>query len=179
MADPFIGEIRAFPFDFAPRDWAYCNGQSVPIQQNTALYSVLGSTYGGNAQSFNLPDLRGRAIMGTGTGPGRSPRAIGTPVGTASVTLAPNQLPPHTHDIMAQAGNATSTNPDNGFLAQGVTSDSRRPAPVPTYTDSTFNTSLSNNALAPSGQSGAHNNMQPYLALNFCICLQGEYPVRP
>ena len=178
MAAPFVGEIRAFPFDFAPLDWAYCSGQSMPVQQNTALYSVIGNTYGGNQQSFHLPDLRGRAAMGTGTGPGRSPRLIGDAVGSASVTLNLGQLPLHDHKIVAQADNAGSAQPDNRFLAQGGTSGSR-PTPQPTYAEGTLNTPLAANALALSGQSGAHSNMQPYLALNFCICLYGEYPIKP
>ena len=181
MADPFIGEIRAFAFDYAPMDWAFCAGQTINVQQNPALYAVIGTLYGGLVgQTFQLPDLRGSAPMGAGNGPGLTPRTVGQAVGTVAETLQPMHMPPHNHAIAVQAGNATLGTPSGNFLAQRVTTG--RPTTLPAYAPAPgpLDAPLASGALAPFvGGGQPHSNMQPYLALNLCICLNGEYPVRP
>lgn len=179
MADPFYGEIRAFAFDFAPLHWAFCQGQLLPISQNTALFSVIGIQFGGNGvSSFALPDLQGMAPMGSGDGPGLTSRTVGEPAGTASETLLPSEMPQHTHAVTVEGANATAAVPQGNFLAKGLVPGAR-PSPRPTYAAGAATTALAANALAPfTGGGQPHNNMQPYLALNFCICLSGEFPVR-
>lgn len=181
MADPFTGEIRAFAFDYAPQDWAFCAGQTIAVQQNLALYAVIGTLYGGTPnQNFKLPDLMGRAPMGAGHGPGLTPRTVSQAVGTVAETLQPMHMPPHNHAIAVQAGNATLGTPGGNFLAQRVTTG--RPTTLPAYAPASgpLDAPLASGALAPFvGGGQPHSNMQPYLALNLCICLNGEYPVRP
>lgn len=185
MADPFYGEIRAFAFTHAPLDWAFCGGQAIAVVQNPALYSVIGNLYGGTpGQSFNLPDLRGRVPLGQGTGTGLTPRSVGQPVGTPAVSLAAAQLPPHSHTLAVLAGNATAGAPTGNFLATTVSGTGPRPAGVPAYAPgpltAPLDTQLAPTALTPfPGGGQPHSNMQPYLALNLCICLNGIYPVRP
>ena len=184
MADPFLGEIRAFGFYFAPVNWAMCLGQLMPLQQNTALFSIIGIQFGGNGTSnFGLPNLQGQAPMGTGTGQGLTPRAVGDAVGAASVSLQPNNMPPHNHAIAVQTANATATSPERGVLAQGVNGSGPRAPQVFAYAAGAPTVpqgALAANALSPfTGGNQPHNNRQPYLALNFCICLSGEFPVRP
>lgn len=179
MADPFIGEIRAFAFDFAPKNWAICAGQIMPIQQNTALFSILGVQFGGNGTTnFGLPNLQGSAPMGTGMGPGLTQRTIGEVAGTQSVTLSQNEMPIHSHTITAQARAADKLDPAGNYLAQGIRGTPPRTSSVPTYAGGALNIPLATGTLAPSGGAQAHSNMQPYLALNFCICLFGAYPTR-
>ena len=179
MADPFIGEIRAFAFNFAPKNWAICAGQILSIQQNTALFSILGVQFGGNGTTnFGLPNLQGSAPMGTGVGPGLTPRTIGEVAGTESVTLLQNEMPVHSHTITAQASAADKLDPAGNYLAQGGRGTPPRTSRVPTYESGAPNAPLSTGALALSGGSQAHNNMQTCLALNFCICLIGTYPSR-
>lgn len=181
MADPFYGEIRAFAFTYAPQDWAFCNGQNMPVAQNPALYSVIGNLYGGTPnQNFNLPDLRGHAPMGQGSGPGLTPRTVAQAVGTPAETLLTTQMPPHSHTIAVQTGNATASAPTGNFLAAAVTGGSR-PSPQFAYAPAAPDAPLTPAALTPfQGGGQPHSNMQPYLALNLCICLQGDtYPVRP
>nr|WP_216295684.1 tail fiber protein [Delftia acidovorans]MCA1071697.1 hypothetical protein [Delftia acidovorans] len=179
MADPFYGEIRAFGFDFAPVNWAFCAGQTLPIQQNPALYSVIGSQFGGNGTtSFALPNLQGKAPMGSGTAPGLTPRDVGDAVGTAEETLLLTQIPPHNHGITAQAAGATSALPAGNLPAQGGQGVPPRTSARQTYAPSAPDSTLAPTALYPAGGNQPHSNLQPYLALNFCICLYGEFPAR-
>ena len=184
MADPFLGEIRAFGFPFAPVNWALCQGQILPIQQNTALFSIIGARFGGNGTSnYGLPNLQGQAPMGAGSGPGLTPRAMGEAAGTAAVTLLPAEMPPHSHAIAVQTANATAAIPGGNVLAQGVKGAGSRAQTKPAYAPGAPTVpqgALDANALAPfPGGGQAHNNMQPCLALNFCICLNGIFPTRP
>ena len=181
MADPFIGEIRIFPFTFAPADWLLCNGQQVPIQQYAALYAVLGLTYGGNGTTtFQLPDLQARAPLGAGTGVGLAPRPLGTPGGAATVTLALNQLAAHTHlvNVVALDGGTTAvTTPANNT----VFGSSQAKSKTTGYVTATGPMDDALNALAilPSGDSQPHNNLPPFMTFNFCIATDGFYPQRP
>lgn len=178
MSDPYLGEIRTFGFNFAPKGWALCQGQLMSISQNAALFALLGTQFGGDGKStFALPNLQGRAPMGAGSAPGLSPRNMGQSTGEAAVTLLAAGMPPHTHAIAVQTAPATESAPGGQFLAKGVTSG--RPAPQSTYVPEPPNTLLAVQALAPAGASQPHDNQQPHLALNFCICLSGIFPSRP
>jgi microcystin-dependent protein len=169
MSTPFIGEVRIFSFDFAPRGWAQCNGQLLAINTNQALFSILGTTYGGNGQTtFALPDLRGRAPNHWGQGPGLSNYTLGQRAGEEAHTLINNEVPAHTHAVAASSGTADVTSPANAFWADGgVTAYSATPTAA-----------LSGGALSTVGQSTPHENRSPYLALNFCIALVGVFPSR-
>jgi len=174
MADPFVAEIRILPTNFAPRGWAFCNGQILPISQNTALFSLLGTTYGGNGQSnFALPNLQGAAPLGWGQGPGLTNRQLGETGGAETVTLIQTELPQHTHQASATAGSGTSNDPAGKLWAR---------AAVLRQSTNLYGTAggaaMSANALASAGGNQPHNNLPPYLALNFCIALQGVYPPR-
>lgn len=177
--DPFVAEIRIFPFNFAPTGWAFCAGQVLPLSQNTALFSLLGTTYGGNGQSnFALPDLQGRAPMHPGQGPGLSLYDLGEIGGTEAVALLQNEIPSHSHGLQGRAGasngaSAVGTLPATGSWVQGASF-----GVVHSYTDQTPATDMSPNALGPTGGGQPHNNMQPYLTLSFCIALQGVFPPR-
>ena len=174
MADPFVAEIRIFPFNFAPKGWAWCDGQLLPLSQNTALFSLLGTTYGGNGESnFALPDLQGRAPMHPGQGPGLSLHDLGETGGSETVSLLESEIPAHSHSLMAagtkgdvsRPGTGASLAPlSRGNLFQNTTSGNM------TY--------LNGGALAPAGGDQPHNNMQPYLTFYFCIALQGVFPPR-
>jgi microcystin-dependent protein len=173
MSDPFIGEIRLFGFNFAPQGWAQCNGQLLPISQNTALFSILGTTYGGDGRTtFGLPDLQGQAPLHTGQGPGLSDRQLGEKGGEPSVTLNVNEMPSHAHAVAASSTTADQSNPTNNIWATGVGGRGQnfytRGAGVP----------MSGQALGATGGSQTHNNLPPYLVLNFCICMSGVYPPR-
>lgn len=171
MADPFIAEIRIIPFEFAPRGWAFCDGQLLPISQNTALFSLLGTQYGGNGQSnFALPDLQGRSPMQWGQGPGLSPRDIGESGGQASVALSAAQMPSHGHTLMADAGNADTGAPSP--------STALATASAAVYGPPGDLVAMSGESIAAAGGAGAHENRQPFLTLNFVIALQGIYPPR-
>ncbi len=175
MADPFVAEIRIFPFNFAPQGWAFCNGQLMPIAQNTALFSLLGTNFGGNGVSnFALPNLQGRFALAPGQGPGLSPRDLGETGGSATVTLQPGQVPGHTHQLMATAS-ATSPSPANAALSQALLPPSTA---VPVYRNSANRVPMAPDAVGVAGGSQPHNNRQPYLALHFCIALQGVFPPR-
>jgi microcystin-dependent protein len=174
MADPFVAEIRIFPFNFAPRGWAFCDGQLLPLSQNTALFSLLGTTYGGNGVSnFALPDLQGRAPMHPGQGPGLSLHDLGETGGSETVSLLESEIPSHAHTLMAAANPALVAVP-SGNVGLG------RSRTVNAYqTNSAQNlTMLAGEALAPAGGDQPHNNLMPYLTLNFCIALQGVFPPR-
>lgn len=172
MADPFVAEIRIFPFNYAPRGWASCDGQLMPISQNTALFSLLGTTYGGDGRTtFALPNLRGRVPMMWGQGPGLSRRDLGESAGAANVTLAASELPTHTHTVKA-GGEADTASPSGAAwaAASAVTNQ-------PLYGDPADSTATMANAFAdPATQ--PHNNMQPYLTMHFCIAMQGVFPPR-
>ena len=172
MADPFVAEIRIFPFNFAPKGWAWCDGQLMPLSQNTALFSLLGTTYGGNGKSnFALPDLQGRAPMHPGQGPGLSLHDLGETGGSETVTLLESEIPAHSHGLMASNQLGDTPGVSGAYIAR-----------------TTFNMFQSNTsanltpmapeALAPAGGDQPHNNMQPYLTFYFCIALQGVFPPR-
>ncbi|MDX3775562.1 tail fiber protein [Chromatiaceae bacterium AAb-1] len=173
--DPYIGEIRLFSGQYAPQDWFFCAGQSLPVQQYNLLYSVIGNLYGGNTISFNLPDLRGRVPMGQGNGPGLTPRVPGDKVGESTVLLTIDEIPSHTHTAMGSA-NVTGAlaDPANNIWGATPPNPPGRPRPY----NSEANVLMSPQALATAGGNQAHNNMQPYLALNFIIAVNGVYPVR-
>src|SRR5436305_6377249 len=171
MADPFLAEIRIFPFNFAPKGWAWCNGQVLPITQNTALFSLLGTTYGGNGQSnFALPNFQGRAPMHPGQGPGLSLHDLGETGGSDTVSLLESAIPSHSHAMsVSQADSSEGTGAGQQF-ATGIG--------IGLYAAPGALVQLSDNALAPAGGDQPHNNMQPYLTCYFCIALQGVYPPR-
>lgn len=172
MADPFVAEIRIFPFNFAPKGWAWCNGQLLPISQNTALFSLLGTTYGGDGKStFALPDLEGRAPMHPGQGPGLSLHDLGETGGSETVTLLESEIPSHNHFVRASQGDGLSREPVTQNPATGI-------GGVVAYAAPGALTQMSPNALAPAGGDQPHNNMQPYLTFYFNIALQGVFPPR-
>jgi microcystin-dependent protein len=175
MANPFVAEIRIFPFNFAPVGWAMCNGQLLPISQNTALFSLLGTTYGGNGTSnFALPNLQGSAPMAPGQGPGLSSYELGQSGGSATVTLLGSEMPAHSHPAGCDSGAASQLSPANGMWA----SSSGGRTPPPLYSNATPNVAMSASALGLTGGNQPHNNLQPYLGLNFCIALTGVFPPR-
>lgn len=173
MADPFVAEIRIFPFNFAPKGWAWCDGQLMPLSQNTALFSLLGTTYGGNGKSnFALPDLQGRAPMHPGQGPGLSLHDLGETGGSETVTLLESEIPAHSHSIIAQVPPG-DTNLAAGNVMARVTGATPYKAPAGSPL-----VMMSPNSLAPAGGDQPHNNLQPYLTFYFCIALQGVFPPR-
>ncbi len=167
MADPFVGEIRMFGGTFAPRSWALCDGQLLPISQNTALFSLLGTIYGGDGQTtFALPDLRGRYAMHAGNGPGLTSRPVGSRSGTETNTLTVNQLPSHNHPTVVSSDPGSSSSPVNG---------------VPAEANEDIYAASGSAAGDPTGSTGGNqsvNNMPPFTAVNFIIALQGLYPSR-
>jgi microcystin-dependent protein len=171
--DPFVAEIRIFPFNFAPKGWAWCNGQLLPLSQNTALFSLLGTTYGGDGKSnFALPDLQGSAPMHPGQGPGLSLHNLGEVGGSDSVTLLQSEIPSHTHALNGSAGPANLQAPASDRVVGRANSN--------VYLDNPANlVQLAPEALAPAGGDLPHNNMQPYLTFYFNIALQGVFPPRP
>lgn len=172
MADPFVAEIRIFPFNFAPKGWAWCDGQLLPLSQNTALFSLLGTTYGGNGKSnFALPDLQGRAPMHPGQGPGLSLHDLGETGGSETVTLLESEIPSHSHTFRVSGQEAESPAPAGNVLAT-----SQGPKIYNTGTFPVVN--MNATALAPAGGDAPHNNMMPYLTFYFCIALQGVFPPR-
>ena len=177
MADPYIGEIRAFAFNFAPRGWAFCDGALLAIPQYTALFSVLGTIYGGNGSStFGLPDMRGRGAMHWGSGAGLTQRVPGEMFGEDSVTLTSSQIPAHIHILNGGTITGTSTQKVAVPTSQAMFSTS---APGSAYfTDATPAVPFSPKAIGVSGGSQPHANNQPRLSLNFCISLSGIFPSR-
>ena len=173
MANPFVAEIRIFPFNFAPRGWAFCNGQLLPISQNTALFSLLGTTYGGDGRTtFALPDLQGNAPMQPGQGPGLSLHDLGEAGGSDTVTLLESEIPSHSHTLMAQGAPADTNVPVGASIAR-VTG--AQPYLVPAQAPLV---AMASQAVTPVGGGQPHNNLMPYLTLNFCIALQGIFPPR-
>ena len=174
MADPFVAEIRIFPFNFPPRGWAFCDGQLLAISQNTALFSLVGTFYGGDGKStFGLPDLQGSAPMHPGQGSGLSDHFLGEASGVPAVTLLGTEIPFHTHTLQGNTGSANLQFP-------GPTRSLARSTGGNAYSANTASlTQLAPQTLPPAGGSLPHNNMQLYLTLNFCIALQGVFPARP
>ncbi|HEX8634974.1 MAG TPA: phage tail protein [Pyrinomonadaceae bacterium] len=169
MADPFVAEIRIFPFNFAPKGWAWCDGQLLPLSQNTALFSLLGTTYGGDGKStFALPDLQGRAPMHPGQGSGLSLHDLGETGGSETVTLLESEMPAHSHALRAVEDDGGFLTPVNMYLAAGNSM----------YVNGNPNASMAPESLAPAGGDQPHNNMMPYLTFYFCIALQGVFPPR-
>jgi microcystin-dependent protein len=178
MAIQYIGEIRLFGFNFAPVGWAMCNGQLLPIAQNTALFSLLGTYYGGDGKStFALPNLQGRVPLhqGSVTGPtgGSTSYLVGQAGGSPEVVLTKNQLPAHNHVVRAEPAPATATGPTGAVLAQTST-----PTYAPPPASPTSFVSLAHNTIANTGEGEAVSLFQPFLVLNFCIALSGIYPAR-
>jgi microcystin-dependent protein len=176
MADPFVAEIRIFPFNFAPKGWAFCDGQILPLSQNTALFSLLGTTYGGDGKSnFALPDLQGNVPMHPGQGQGLSLHDLGETGGSETVTLLLSESPFHNHNFMGANPTDFADLPNPG--PDRVVGKSQNAL---AYQDNTTQNlvTMAPQALAPSGGGLPHNNMMPYLTLNFCIALQGVFPPR-
>jgi microcystin-dependent protein len=170
--DPFVAEIRIFPFNFAPKGWAWCDGQLLPLSQNTALFSLLGTTYGGNGKSnFALPDLQGRAPMHPGQGPGLSLHDLGETGGSETVSLLESEIPGHAHTLRVYAGDpADHFAPTGSTLARSNNGNA--------WGAANNLVALSDQALAPAGGDQPHNNLQPYLTFYFAIALQGVFPPR-
>ena len=173
MADPFVAEIRIYPFNFPPKGWAFCDGQILPLSQNTALFSLLGTTYGGDGKSnFALPNMQGNAPMHPGQGPGLSLHDLGETGGSDTVTLLESEIPAHPHALRAVADPGDVSLPQQGAVLAATTGATGYVAPTPALAP------MSGHALTSAGGDQPHNNLQPYLTLNFCIALQGVYPPR-
>jgi microcystin-dependent protein len=171
--DPFVAEIRIFPFNFAPKGWAFCDGQLLPLSQNTALFSLLGTTYGGNGKSnFALPNMQGNAPMHPGQGPGLSLHDLGETGGSETVSLLESEIPSHSHNVTASSQDGLDNHPVGNFPAQSIGINMYQPQGTPTIV------AMNDSSLAPAGGDQPHNHMQPYLTLNFCIALQGVFPPR-
>jgi microcystin-dependent protein len=169
--DPFVAEIRIYPFNFPPKGWAFCDGQLLPISQNTALFSLLGTTYGGDGKStFALPNMQGNAPMHPGQGPGLSLHDLGETGGSETVSLLESEIPAHSHTLRASL--------DDADLRIPTASRSLAKANSSVYVTGNPNTALAAEGLTPAGGDQPHNNMMPYLTLNFCIALQGVFPPR-
>lgn len=174
MAQPFVAEIRMFGFNFAPKGWAQCNGQLLPISQNTALFSLLGTNYGGDGKSnFGLPNLQGSAAVDAGQGPGLSDYVLGQTGGVQTVTLTTQEMPLHQHAVNASGNNADQNTPVGNVWATGRVGR----AAVNLYSGA-GGTNMNPTALSPAGNSQLHDNMPPYQVVNFCIAMQGIFPSR-
>ena len=172
MSEPFVGEIRMFAGNFAPRGWAFCDGQLLAVSQNDALFSLLGTIYGGDGRTtFGLPDIRGRIPIHQGTGPGLSQRRLGSKGGSENETLTTNQLASHSHDFNANTAPATGSAPQGKVVAQSL-------PPLTMYQAGNQTESLASNSVANTGGSQPHTNLMPTLCINFIIALVGIYPSR-
>jgi microcystin-dependent protein len=173
MADPFVAEIRIFPFNFAPKGWAWCDGQLLPLSQNTALFSLLGTTYGGDGKSnFALPNIQGSAPMHPGQGPGLSLHDLGETGGSPTVSLLESEIPSHSHALQCDIVSATKSLPTGNAFAKVSGATPYLPPAGANLVN------MSGNAIAPAGGDQPHNNMQPYLTCYFNIALQGVFPPR-
>lgn len=171
MSEPFVGEIRMFAGNFAPRSWAFCDGQLLAVSQNDALFSLLGTIYGGDGRTtFGLPDMRGRLSVHAGTGPGLSPRRLGAKAGAENVTLTANQMPSHSHAYNGSTAAGNLNSPAGNVLA-GRASDA-------TYIETPASAQMSPNSVDNTGGSQSHTNLMPYLCVNYIIALFGIYPSR-
>jgi microcystin-dependent protein len=176
MSDQFVAEIRIFPFNFAPKGWAFCDGQLLPISQNTALFSLLGTTYGGDGKStFGLPNMQGNTPMQQGQGPGLSLRDLGEIAGEATVTLLQTEMPAHSHGAQAGPNTTQLPTPVGNVWTSGLKTGPSLYTPSGTQSN---DVAMSPLATSVAGGSLPHNNMMPYLTLNFCIALQGIFPAR-
>jgi microcystin-dependent protein len=174
MADPFVAEIRIFPFQFPPKGWAWCNGQLLPLSQNTALFSLLGTFYGGDGKStFALPDLQGSAPMHQGNGPGLTQRFLGEIGGSETVTLLESEIPAHSHNLQGTAGFGNQNSPSDRLMGRPFGGGSMYKAPAGAAV-----VQLAFQAVTPAGGGLPHNNMMPYLTFYFNIALQGVFPPR-
>jgi microcystin-dependent protein len=171
MATPFLGEIVIVPYNFAPRGFAFCDGQILPISQNTALFSLLGTTYGGNGTTnFALPDLQGRTPVSSGQGPGLTDRGLGESAGEVNVTLLAQEMPAHNHALSVSTDKADRSNATGNYFAV---------PPDPTYVQQAgAGVGVTAGAVPIAGGGQPHNNRSPYLVLNFVIALQGIFPAR-
>lgn len=172
MAEPFLGEIRMFAGNYAPRHWALCDGQLLPVINNEALFSLFGTRYGGDGRTtFGLPDLRGRLPMHQGQGPGLTSRQIGQRFGVEAVTLKVDEIPPHSHPMIASSNNATSNDPAGNVLANTAGEKFY-------HTDTSKIRKLLSGAVANSGTNASHYNLMPSICLNFIVAVFGTYPPR-
>jgi microcystin-dependent protein len=180
MATPFVGQVTLFGCNFAPRGWAMCQGQILPISQNTALFSLIGTFYGGNGTTtFALPDLRGRVPISQGEGPGLSTYVIGEEGGQETVTLTQATTPPHTHSLPAFANAATTNSPEGALTAEGKAVAGRGGVAINSYATPSAPVPFAPSQLSTvPGGNLPHNNLQPFLTSNWCIALQGVFPAR-
>ncbi len=171
MSEPFLGEVRLFPYNFAPRGWAFCQGQLLPISQNQALFALLGTTYGGDGRvTFALPDLRGRVPLSAGQGPGLSDYALGQAGGAEAVTLGVNEMPTHSHSVAANGRQSNRPGPNGRVPGRASAGD--------VYAASSNGAVMAPETIVPTGGGQPHANVQPYLAMNYCIALTGIFPSR-
>ncbi|HSV28688.1 MAG TPA: tail fiber protein [Candidatus Omnitrophota bacterium] len=182
--DAYIGEIRLFAGGYNPENWALCDGRQMTISQNQVLFSLIGTTYGGNGTTyFNLPDLRGRAPVGIGQGTGLTMRNLGNQWGAENVTLDSSNLPPHTHPFTVSTGAATNIAPNGALLGAATTTISGTNYNVPYFDDGVSPVvtpvQMNSGSVSSAGYSQAHTNQQPYIVINYIICLVGTYPQRP
>jgi microcystin-dependent protein len=179
MAEPFPGQITAFPYGFAPQGWADCAGQLLPITQYPALFSLLGTAYGGNGQTnFALPDLQGRVPICQGQSPGGSSYDMGETGGAEAVTMTVSELPPHSHSLSAVTAHGTTNAPAGQLLAAAVKGTLHSSAKGNLYAAAAADSSLASASIQPAGGSQPHNNIQPSLVVRYCIALQGIFPSR-
>ncbi len=179
MSNPFVAEIRIFAGNFAPTGWAQCNGQLMPISQNTALFSLLGTTYGGDGKStFALPNLQGSAPMQQGQGPGLSLRDLGESGGEQTVTLLQTEMPSHSHTFTCATDRGNTTTAASSYLATGAAGPPNQAIKGTMYSSNATNAQMNPSSLSITGGNLPHNNMMPYLGLTFIIALQGVFPPR-
>lgn len=170
--DSYVGEIRLLPYTYPPQDWAFCDGSSLPVQQCQALYVVIGNQFGGNYQNFNLPNLIGKCVVGAGTGPGLTTRTQATTGGTQTVTLITTEMPQHSHAFQANSGAGDQEMPSADLIPSGIAAGR---SGLAKYAPGTPTVAFGA-PLGAAGGNAAHENMQPYVTMNFCISLYGEFP---
>jgi microcystin-dependent protein len=179
MDSPYIGAVVLFAGNFAPRGWALCQGQLLSIAQNTALFSILGTTYGGDGRvTFGLPDLRGRVPLGNGQGPGLQPYELGEMSGSENVTLIQTEMPAHNHLVNTNNTGGSTPTPDGAYLAKSTGTFQGDALVLGAYTNAAPDSTLAPNSVGIAGGSQPHNNMQPFLCMNYIIALEGLFPPR-